>query len=262
VYNMLIHGYSQQRDISAATSVLEKMVLRGIVPNEASYNSLVRCLCGAGKVQEAQSIVAMAARRGITVDEWAWSAMIQVRNMQAKHACARGRHRVHVEPAPPHTHAPCHSRSPHACMQAHVEEGDLHGARDAMARMFRAGVKAGPTAHCQLLHSCRLEASPTAAKAAAARVWKRLVALRAPLTVECYNAMLSITLVGDPECVSHALAAVAEMRARGLPARTDTFNTIMHAAVENGDFLQVRAACSRAPTPLRACSHTRHACRR
>lgn len=57
---------------------------------------------------------------------------------------------------------------------------------------------------------------------------------------ECYNVMLSIVLRGDPNYVAHAMEAVAQMRARGLTPRSDTFNTLMQAAIGNADFLQVR----------------------
>lgn len=69
--------------------------------------------------------------------------------------------------------------------------------------------------------------------------------VQAELSAECYNAMLGIVLRGDPDFVSHAMEAVAEMRDKGLRPRTDTFNTIMYAAVYNADFLQVRP-CSHA----------------
>lgn len=78
VYNMIISGYTQQKNIDAATTMLETMALRGVVPNVVSYNSLVSCLCGAGRASHAHNIVQMAMRRGVTVDEWAWSAIIQV----------------------------------------------------------------------------------------------------------------------------------------------------------------------------------------
>lgn len=67
--------------------------------------------------------------------------------------------------------------------------------------------------------------------------------------------MLSIVLPGDPNYVAHAMEAVAEMRARGLRPRTDTFNTLMQAAIANADFLQVRSR-----HPLRACACV-HACK-
>lgn len=57
--------------------------------------------------------------------------------------------------------------------------------------------------------------------------------------------MLSIVLRGDPNYVAHAMEAVAQMRARGLTPRSDTFNTLMQAAIGNADFLQVRPCCSR-----------------
>lgn len=75
---MLITGYAQQHNIDAATSMLETMALRGVVPSVVSYNSLISCLCGAGKAVQAHKVVAMATRRGVKVDEWAWSAIIQV----------------------------------------------------------------------------------------------------------------------------------------------------------------------------------------
>lgn len=111
--------------------------------------------------------------------------------------------------------------------------------RRTLLEMHAYGVKPGPTTLTQLLHSCKLEKCPDVAKAAAVRVWKRLRALQAPLTVESYNAFLSISLRNDPEFVSHALDAVAEMRQRGLPLRTDTLSTVMTAAVQNSDFVQV-----------------------
>lgn len=78
-YNMLICGHAQAGDIAAATAVLESMVLKGLVPNRESYNTVISCLCRAGEAQQAQHVVSMAARRGIELDEWAWSAVVQVR---------------------------------------------------------------------------------------------------------------------------------------------------------------------------------------
>lgn len=76
---MLISGHAQAGDIAAATAVLESMALRGLVPTRESYNTIISCLCHAGEAQQAQHVVGMAARRGIQLDEWAWSAVIQVR---------------------------------------------------------------------------------------------------------------------------------------------------------------------------------------
>lgn len=59
--------------------------------------------------------------------------------------------------------------------------------------------------------------------------------------------MLGIVLLGDPNYVAHAMEAVAEMRARGLRPRTDTFNTLMQTAISNADFLQVSARRRHAP---------------
>lgn len=127
------------------------------------------------------------------------------------------------------------------CMQAYIDSGDLAAVRSTMKDMHAYGVKAGPTILTQLLRSCTLEARPAAAKAAAIRIWKRMEALEAPLTVESYNAMLGVSLLGDPEFAAHALCAVDEMRQRGLPLRTDTLNTVMNVAVQNEDFVQVCA---------------------
>lgn len=77
-YNMLISGHAQAGDIQAASGMLEAMALRGLVPNRESYNTIISCLCRAGQAQQAQTVVAMAARRGIALDEWAWSAVVQV----------------------------------------------------------------------------------------------------------------------------------------------------------------------------------------
>jgi pentatricopeptide repeat protein len=75
---MLITGYAQRNNIDAATSMLETMALRGVVPTVVSYNALISCLCAAGRASQTHNVVAMAGRRGIQVDEWAWSAIIQV----------------------------------------------------------------------------------------------------------------------------------------------------------------------------------------
>lgn len=85
---MLITGYAQQRNMDAATSILETMALRGVVPTVVSYNSLVSCLCGAGRASQAHNVVAMANRRGVKLDEWAWSAIIQVCGLPPGHAIA------------------------------------------------------------------------------------------------------------------------------------------------------------------------------
>jgi hypothetical protein len=124
-------------------------------------------------------------------------------------------------------------------MQSYIDKGDLESVRSTIHDMHAHGVKPGPTILAQILRSCALEASPASAKAKAVRLWKRLQASGAPLSVESYNAMLAVTLRDDPEYVVHALAAVSEMQRRGLPLRTDTLNTVMQAAVENADFLQV-----------------------
>lgn len=76
---MLISGYAQQGNMDAATSIFEAMALRGVVPSVVSYNSLVSCLCSAGRAPQAHNVIAMASRRGVKLDEWAWSAIIQVR---------------------------------------------------------------------------------------------------------------------------------------------------------------------------------------
>lgn len=76
---MLISGHAQAGDIQAASGMLEAMALRGLVPNRESYNTIISCLCRAGEARQAQTVVAMAARRGITLDEWAWSAVVQAR---------------------------------------------------------------------------------------------------------------------------------------------------------------------------------------
>ena len=125
-------------------------------------------------------------------------------------------------------------------MQAYLDMGDIEAVRSTMHDMYAYGVRAGPTILTQLLHSCTLEGTPGPGKASAVRVWKRMKALDAPLTVESYNAMMAVTLRGDPEFAAHAMSAVEEMRQNGLPLRTDTLNTVMKVAVENSDFVQVR----------------------
>eukprot|EP00892_Ulva_mutabilis_P008970 jgi/Ulvmu1/6445/UM003_0075.1 len=197
-YNMLICGHAQAGDIAGASAVLESMALKGLPPNRSSYNTLISCLCRAGEAQQAQHVVSMAERRGIQLDEWAWSAVIQV----------------------------------------HIEAKQLPAVRAVMREMRNHGVKLGPVTVCQLLKSCELEASQVAAKAAAVAVWKLVLVTQAELSAECYNTMLSIVLRGDPDFVAHAMEAMSEMRTRGLRPRTDTFNTIMQAAIDNADFLQ------------------------
>ena len=82
-YNMLICGHAQAGDIGAATATLEAMALKGLVPNRESYNAVISCLCRAGEARQAQKVVEMATRRGIALDEWAWSAVVQVRALRA-----------------------------------------------------------------------------------------------------------------------------------------------------------------------------------
>lgn len=86
-YNMLISGHAQAGDIERASGILETMALKGIVPNRESYNTIISCLCRAGEAQQAQHVVAMAARRGIMLDEWAWSAVVQVRTPRTHPGC-------------------------------------------------------------------------------------------------------------------------------------------------------------------------------
>lgn len=121
-----------------------------------------------------------------------------------------------------------------------MEHEDLSAVRETLQDMYAYGVKPGPTVLTQILHSVRLERSTRSAKRAAIRVWKLLKALNAPLTVESYNAMLTVSLRDDPEFAAHAMGAIEEMRQKGLPLRTDTLNTVMKVALDNSDFLQVR----------------------
>jgi hypothetical protein len=126
--------------------------------------------------------------------------------------------------------------------------------------MHAYGVKPGPTILTQLLRSSTLESTPASAKSMAVRLWKRLKALDAPLSVESYNAMLAVSLRDDPEYVAHALAAVAEMQQQGLPLRTDTLNSVMNVAVENADFVQVCCHCVEMMSPAYTASNDPQCC--
>jgi pentatricopeptide repeat protein len=83
-YNMMIRGYGKVRDIAAAVSMLEKMTLRSLRPNCESYNALVSGMCEVGEAEGARAMIDVAARQQASVDEWAWSALLQVRAAQLK----------------------------------------------------------------------------------------------------------------------------------------------------------------------------------
>jgi hypothetical protein len=125
--------------------------------------------------------------------------------------------------------------------QVHLARKDAAAFRDTVQAMEEAQVSVTAITYCQRLRACTLEPTHAAAKAEAGRLWADMLKRRVPLTTDCFNAMLDVRLREDRECKKHALEALADMRARGLLVRTDTFNTIMAASVANVDFLQVHS---------------------
>ena len=107
--------------------------------------------------------------------------------------------------------------------------------------MVAAGAALNATSYCQFLRLAALQPTLALRQHAATATWRAMVEAGVAPTTECYNAMLAVSLVGDPMCRERALEAVQEMRSAGLRVRADTFNTIMAAAVTNGDFVLVRA---------------------
>jgi hypothetical protein len=124
-------------------------------------------------------------------------------------------------------------------VQLYLDRGDLQGCEVTVSDMAAAAVPCSAITFCQRLRMCCLDPSPDSGKAKAAHLWAEMTATGVLATTDCYNAMLTVSLRGDVDCITHAMQVVREMRQRELLVMTDTFNTIMTASVGNGNFLQV-----------------------
>ena len=82
-YNVLVRGFGAAGDVSAAEAVMEKMALRGVAADAVTHNSMVASMCEAGQRGRARAWLQGAAGRGEPVDQWAWSALLQVPGISA-----------------------------------------------------------------------------------------------------------------------------------------------------------------------------------
>jgi hypothetical protein len=106
--------------------------------------------------------------------------------------------------------------------------------------MAAAGMQPNAAIFSQYLKLAALQSSVIEKQRAAEATWRAMLAAGVAPSNECYNAMLAVMLLADPECKERAMKAVREMAWAGLTVRTDTFNTIMSAAASNDDFRLVR----------------------
>jgi hypothetical protein len=126
-------------------------------------------------------------------------------------------------------------------MQVQLGKGDVDGASATAQDMAAAGVPPNAAVFSQYLKLASLQPSVVEKQTAAEDTWRAMLAAGVKPSNECYNAMLAVTLLGDPDCKQRALKALREMAWAGLHVRTDTFNTIMTAASSNDDFALVRS---------------------
>jgi pentatricopeptide repeat protein len=57
IYNTMIHGYCKEDNSYRALRLLREMEAKGLVPNVASYSSIIGVLCKDGKWEEAEVLL-------------------------------------------------------------------------------------------------------------------------------------------------------------------------------------------------------------
>eukprot|EP00887_Chlorella_sp_A99_P001891 scaffold18.g1891.t1 len=209
-YNILLKGHSRAADAPALAGALRAMGAAGVRPSAVTYNTLIDGYVRAGALAEAQACAAQARAAGLGLDAWAYSSLLRG-HVQAGDLVAAGALLAAMRAAGVRPNCVTYS----TLIDGHARAGRLGEARALLDEMAAAGERPSAVTYNSLLRGLARGGGGGGDGAASA----------------------SGTGAGGatPDGLRAALELLGEMQAAGVAPSTDTFNTLMAAALEAGE---------------------------